>query len=127
MIRRPPRSTRTDTLFPYTTLFRSREAGVEHVAGGHALVHEARFLADIFGDPGQEGDDVVPGHRLDSVDRGDVDRGVRRPTVPQRLGGGFGYSAQFGESVGRVGIDLNTEAKPILGTPIPAERHDGQS
>src|SRR3546814_7969882 len=26
MIRRPPRSTRTDTLFPYTTLFRSRVA-----------------------------------------------------------------------------------------------------
>src|SRR3546814_17530655 len=25
MIRRPPRSTRTDTLFPYTTLFRSRD------------------------------------------------------------------------------------------------------
>src|SRR3546814_9073487 len=37
MIRRPPRSTRTDTLFPYTTLFRSitlgRDAGnVIHVA-----------------------------------------------------------------------------------------------
>src|SRR3546814_3378871 len=27
MIRRPPRSTRTDTLFPYTTLFRSHERG----------------------------------------------------------------------------------------------------
>src|SRR3546814_3706824 len=27
MIRRPPRSTRTDTLFPYTTLFRNHEAG----------------------------------------------------------------------------------------------------
>src|SRR3546814_8464921 len=27
MIRRPPRSTRTDTLFPYTTLFRSPDAG----------------------------------------------------------------------------------------------------
>src|SRR3546814_4190627 len=27
MIRRPPRSTRTDTLFPYTTLFRSRLPG----------------------------------------------------------------------------------------------------
>src|SRR3546814_16703223 len=27
MIRRPPRSTRTDTLFPYTTLFRSPPAG----------------------------------------------------------------------------------------------------
>src|SRR3546814_5786008 len=28
MIRRPPRSTRTDTLFPYTTLFRSRRLAV---------------------------------------------------------------------------------------------------
>src|SRR3546814_4795711 len=28
MIRRPPRSTRTDTLFPYTTLFRSPQGGV---------------------------------------------------------------------------------------------------
>src|SRR3546814_16926138 len=27
MIRPPPRSTRTDTLFPYTTLFRSRDTG----------------------------------------------------------------------------------------------------
>src|SRR3546814_4552761 len=47
MIRRPPRSTRTDTLFPYTTLFRS--------SGSHQL-------ADAFGDdafrylpPGVEG------------------------------------------------------------------------
>src|SRR3546814_20594400 len=28
MIRRPPRSTRTDTLFPYTTLFRSSAVGL---------------------------------------------------------------------------------------------------
>src|SRR3546814_4627550 len=34
MIRRPPRSTRTDTLFPYTTLFRSPVAVEEAVAGG---------------------------------------------------------------------------------------------
>src|SRR3546814_14229466 len=35
MIRRPPRSTRTDTLFPYTTLFRSRRraARVVHIHG----------------------------------------------------------------------------------------------
>src|SRR3546814_9154015 len=32
MIRRPPRSTRTDTLFPYTTLFRSSGEGLD--AGG---------------------------------------------------------------------------------------------
>src|SRR3546814_3529805 len=46
MIRRPPRSTRTDTLFPYTTLFRSVDrAGVLAPIGNeirvarHALVH----------------------------------------------------------------------------------------
>src|SRR3546814_17633013 len=36
LIRRPPRSTRTDTLFPYTTLFRSLKVEVdvpEHLAG----------------------------------------------------------------------------------------------
>src|SRR3546814_19788275 len=36
MIRRPPRSTRTDTLFPYTTLFRSRDRGGDRPAGGSA-------------------------------------------------------------------------------------------
>src|SRR3546814_21180974 len=30
MIRRPPRSTRTDTLFPYTTLFRSDDHSMQH-------------------------------------------------------------------------------------------------
>src|SRR3546814_2730299 len=34
MIRRPPRSTRTDTLFPYTTLFRSGLCGGAGDAGG---------------------------------------------------------------------------------------------
>src|SRR3546814_6573094 len=33
MIRRPPRSTRTDTLFPYTTLFRSRQRNREQQIG----------------------------------------------------------------------------------------------
>src|SRR3546814_1803321 len=32
MIRRPPRSTRTDTLLPYTTLFRSRSSGIAKCA-----------------------------------------------------------------------------------------------
>src|SRR3546814_12472017 len=41
MIRRPPRSTRTDTLFPYTTLFRSRQ---ELVGAGRAVaVRAMRF------------------------------------------------------------------------------------
>src|SRR3546814_18791023 len=41
MNRRPPRSTRTDPLFPYTTLFRSqrRDRRISHGAGVDALPH----------------------------------------------------------------------------------------
>src|SRR3546814_13882641 len=41
MIRRPPRSTRTDTLFPYTTLFRAPgdpQDGVEGTGGDTSLI-----------------------------------------------------------------------------------------
>src|SRR3546814_20221752 len=37
MIRRPPRSTRTDTLFPYTTLFRSENPTALYVSGAAAF------------------------------------------------------------------------------------------
>src|SRR3546814_12913713 len=37
MIRRPPRATRTDTLFPYTTLFRSPELNWQLDGDGDAL------------------------------------------------------------------------------------------
>src|SRR3546814_2211653 len=40
MIRRPPRSTRTDTLFPYTTLFRSLG---ETVGAGQAILRVADY------------------------------------------------------------------------------------
>ena len=63
-----------------------REAGVEHVRGGHALVDEAGLVGPtIFGQMGQEGDDVVLGHGLDLVDAGDVEvdvlRASRRPAA----------------------------------------------
>src|SRR3546814_9919132 len=37
MIRRPPRSTRTDTLFPYTTLFRSQNKRCSAPVGAHPV------------------------------------------------------------------------------------------
>src|SRR3546814_8635947 len=49
MIRRPPRSTRTDTLFPYTTLFRSARA----VARGAANALTGRCLGFDRRGPGQ--------------------------------------------------------------------------
>src|SRR3546814_2634800 len=52
MIRRPPRSTRTDTLFPYTTLFRSLEHAVEIPAGGADVLAADRVLSGQIG-PGR--------------------------------------------------------------------------
>src|SRR3546814_10448360 len=43
MIRRPPRSTRTDTLFPYTTLFRSPGTGLVRVRS--PLLTESRLMS----------------------------------------------------------------------------------
>src|SRR3546814_7591921 len=44
MIRRPPRSTRTDTLFPYTTLFRSDGAALQRRSPARTAVHGASEL-----------------------------------------------------------------------------------
>src|SRR3546814_2983531 len=73
MVRRPPRSTRTDTLLPYTTLFRSAaEDEVEAVVGeGHRLgVH--RLEADV-------GETLLAGTLAALLDGhvGDVDAGRR--------------------------------------------------
>src|SRR3546814_6110181 len=61
MIRRPPRSTRTDTLFPYTTLFRS----VRRVRPADARIGDARGSGgdgqgdDAAGDRPERQDAVV--------------------------------------------------------------------
>src|SRR3546814_19229271 len=66
MIRRPPRSTRTDTLFPYTTLFRSVHIGQEdtpyaearRLLGGRAMIgvtcKASRHLAMEAADAGAD-------------------------------------------------------------------------
>src|SRR3546814_4582449 len=50
MIRRPPRSTRTDTLFPYTTLFRSsrRRAAASNQMRSLASLMASRTLSTTF-------------------------------------------------------------------------------
>src|SRR3546814_4713555 len=55
MIRRPPRSTRTDTLFPYTTLFRSPECERVLVLAGN-LEFDGNVLSRLW-------------HRISSMQR----------------------------------------------------------
>src|SRR3546814_12670311 len=49
MIRRPPRSTRTDTLFPYTTLFRSTASGFAAMAAGGRKPGVGSVMGVMFG------------------------------------------------------------------------------
>src|SRR3546814_4562055 len=62
MIRRPPRSTRTDTLFPYTTLFRptvmSNEKDLETI-NGKPLHPGVKELCAQFGDGKMDGREFV--------------------------------------------------------------------
>src|SRR3546814_17402581 len=80
MIRRPPRSTRTDTLFPYTTLFRSvSDRHVDLLEEGFDLAVRIRDLPDsslrarhlgelrivVFGAPAYFARNGRPGHPRD--------------------------------------------------------------
>src|SRR3546814_14198530 len=78
MIRRPPRSTRTDTLFPYTTLFRSGELFLPV-----ELPVEVGEIADRpFGDEGE----VMRGHMLGRVwpAVGICEDRIGHPDLPRR-------------------------------------------
>src|SRR3546814_1014272 len=72
MIRRPPRSTRTDALFPYTTLFRSRGERIAGEVGGRLRIEPSR-LSDIA---------------LDHADRRHV---VLAQAVEKTVGGGIQF------------------------------------
>src|SRR3546814_18904307 len=79
MIRRPPRSTRTDTLFPYTTLFRSVDDHRDDRSGAagqqgldadlhHELVHR-QLGAWVEAEPADEEDHRAEDHERDVVSR----------------------------------------------------------
>src|SRR3546814_11392124 len=77
MYRRPPRSTRTDTLFPYTTLFRSF-GGVELGSVGMiARDHRARVARKLLGVLAHNGrrgreDEAVAADRRRGLERGEM-------------------------------------------------------
>src|SRR3546814_16987014 len=71
MIQRPPRSTRTDTLFPYTTLFRSR-SGVNALSDEEfvlrlSCIDRPGIVAAISGFLFQNGFNILDAQQFDDV------------------------------------------------------------
>src|SRR3546814_12946217 len=93
MIRRPPRSTRTDTLFPYTTLFRSDRRASIILAIADAEVRSARTarLAEQRQRPRQadfelgRGIAARVGDHLQIDVLGDILPGSERRAAPDRV------------------------------------------
>src|SRR3546814_2075827 len=89
MIRRPPRATRTDTLFPYTTLFRSIDMKARVMRIGQREIAEGETVT-IDGATGE-------------VMAGAV------PTVQPELAGDFGTLMVWADKVRRLKVRANAE------------------
>src|SRR3546814_11499008 len=118
MIRRPPRSTRTDTLFPYTTLFRSRlgQAFGLQVAdvAGEPVVHLVLQL--LAGDRDLlrvDHDDVVAGVHV---------RGKDGPVLAAQAARDLGGEAATGLALG-----IDEVPVPLDGLVLVAESLHGGS
>src|SRR3546814_4769267 len=107
MIRRPPRSTRTDTLFPYTTLFRSHvddcarslarvgrgEVTLNHAAVDDVVEHPLLLVA--------QRDDGLAADGVEAADLGGTDqRHLALAGVPQDEGADQGGELLAGSATG---------------------------
>src|SRR3546814_13644309 len=90
MIRRPPRSTRTDTLFPYTTLFRSPAELCQIGRAGKAAENEADALCIGSANEGGERQQAAEAGDLAAMGKGWTQQRITRVGQhgQQRLQGG---------------------------------------
>src|SRR3546814_17932423 len=95
MIRRPPRSTRTDTLFPYTTLFRSPGHHIETCIA-HAMEGLPKF------------------RRFASIAAFSEGWGLYSERLPKELG----LSADPYSDFGRLSLSLMRACRPVADTAI---------
>src|SRR3546814_7953956 len=104
MIRRPPRSTRTDTLFPYTTLFRSGRPGggrpcysrsVRRLFGGGLEVYGGEFAAIVHFNVEGKAVALFETGEAGALDRGDVDKGVRLSVIAGDESEALGHVEEF--------------------------------
>src|SRR3546814_16192897 len=129
MHRRPPRSTRTDTLFPYTTLFRSavladlragadRGPGVDHRARAdvRADVDERRHQNHVLADEAAAARDHARHHaHVELAERGLVAlHEAQRELVPERSGRAFHQLTVLNPAVTQHGL-----LEPTVPAPDP--------
>src|SRR3546814_4086442 len=121
MIRRPPRSTRTDTLFPYTTRCRSGRGGPQ----GRHIDNPMRFTTVIFDFGG-----VITASPLEAFNRLEQARSlpqdfIRRLNAADPAGNAWAkferaeidaaaFDRLFAEAASARGHDLGGEAKPAV-------------
>ncbi len=105
-----------------------RQAGVEDIARGHALMDEAGIGADMLGEVGQKRDHVVMRLTLYLVDALDLESAALSDGVGRTLGD----HAECGLSIAGMGLDLEPDPIPVLRRPDPghlrsaiAGDHDG--
>src|SRR3546814_11153431 len=89
MIRRPPRSTRTDTLFPYTTLFRSQGGRSERDRRYRAARYRGRARRHFWDRPDQGGADAgeIAAGREEEISDGEGRRPLRYLQRPKMARG----------------------------------------
>src|SRR3546814_6760747 len=132
MIRPPPRSTRTDTLFPYTTLFRSLHAR-SSAAGGRdfgraASGRQLQVLVDRRGRRQRRRADpaLLRWHREVSAGAGVMERwrlryaGAALPCIDPWLR----RAALLGYRASRSRREVGQLSRPL---PVPANRSDGRA
>src|SRR3546814_551138 len=101
MIRRPPRSTRTDTLFPYTTLFRS----VNGALTARAVVSQRIKEGTLFMYHAQEKIVNTPGAET-TQQRGGIHNSVTRTLLkPTHMIGGYAQQSYGFNYYGTVGAN----------------------
>src|SRR3546814_15062649 len=110
IVRRPPRSTRTYTLFPYTTLFRSRGSGI---ILGRAQSESSPAQEDIVvtGSRISGAPSAAPVIRVTSEDirnGGQADLGEVARSLPQNFGGGAPGDGALGTGGDRKSTRLNS-------------------
>src|SRR3546814_16418158 len=113
MIRRPPRSTRTDTLFPYTTLFRS----------GLELRMLAHYMAKFDG--GEYANTVVNGKKEDGTDVHTVNQKLIRLNS-RNSAKTWIYAYLYGAGLLKLGMVIYEDFSPEQREAFNAKHEAGQ-